>query len=231
MDGIPEPSGGGAAWGMGPALSQYVEFVYAQDGELVELKDINRETVVKEREEEGFLLPFSAVTEIFEQYAKTYFEQSKPGIPDADEVSQLQEADSGKTKAKAGDETQIQAADSGKTKAKAGDETQIQAADSAALEWEPESTRPSTLLPVSPEPRTYILVSEVRLEYLLTYEVDQGNTTDRGRLEPVWSFYGDVVITDQNWDKLENGSPLQEYAKKRNLLVSIKAADGQVVGF
>ena len=126
---------------------------------------------------------------------------------------------------------QIQEADSGKTKAKAGDETQIQAADSAALEWEPESTRPSTLLPVSPEPRTYILVSEVRLEYLLTYEVDQGNTTDRGRLEPVWSFYGDVVITDQNWDKLENGSPLQEYAKKRNLLVSIKAADGQVVGF
>lgn len=249
VDGIPEPSGGGASWGMGPALSQYVEFVYAQDGELVELKDINRETVVKEREEEGFLLPFSAVTEIFEQYAKTYFEQSKPGIPDADEVSQLQEADSGKTKAKAGDETQIQAADSGKTKAKAGDETQIQdadsgktkakagdetqiqAADSAALEWEPESTRPSTLLPVSPEPRTYILVSEVRLEYLLTYEVDQGNTTDRGRLEPVWSFYGDVVITDQNWDKLENGSPLQEYAKKRNLLVSIKAADGQVVGF
>lgn len=194
VDGIPEP-GGGAAWGMGPALSQYVEFVYAQDGELVELKDINRETVVKEREEEGFLLPFSAVTEIFEQYAKTYFEQSKPGIPDADEVSQLQ------------------------------------AADSATSEWETESMRPSTLLPVSPEPRTYILVSEVRLEYLLAYEVDQGNTTDRGRLEPVWSFYGDVVITDQNWDKLDNGSPLQEYAKKRNLLVSIKAADGQVVGF
>lgn len=195
VDGIPEPSGGGAAWGMGPALSQYVEFVYAQDGELVELKDINRETVVKEREEEGFLLPFSAVTEIFEQYAKTYFEQSKPGIPDVDEVSQLQ------------------------------------AADSATSEWETESIRPSTLLPVSPEPRTYILVSEVRLEYLLIYEVDQGNTTDRGRLEPVWSFYGDVVITDQNWDKLDNGSPLQEYAKKRNLLVSIKAADGQVVGF
>lgn len=213
VDGIPEPSGGGAAWGMGPALSQYVEFVYAQDGELVELKDINRETVVKEREEEGFLLPFSAVTEIFEQYAKTYFEQSKPGIPDVDEVSQLQ------------------AADSGRTKAKAGDKSQLQAADSATSEWETESIRPSTLLPVSPEPRTYILVSEVRLEYLLTYEVDQGNTTDRGRLEPVWSFYGDVVITDQNWDKLDNGSPLQEYAKKRNLLVSIKAADGQVVGF
>lgn len=213
VGGIPEPSGGGAAWGMAPALSQYVEFVYAQDGELVELKDINRETVVKEQDEEGFLLPFSAVTEIFEQYAKTYFEQSKPGIPDADEVSQIQEADSGKTKAKA------------------GDKSQLQAADSATSEWETESIRLSTLLPVSPEPRTYILVSEVRLEYLLTYEVDHGNTTDRGRLEPVWSFYGDVVITDQNWDKPENGSPLQEYAKKRNLLVSIKAADGQVVGF
>lgn len=231
VDGIPEPSGGGAAWGMGPALSQYVEFVYAQDGELVELKDINRGTVVKEREEEGFLLPFSAVTQIFEQYAKTYFEQSKPGIPGADEESQLQETDSGKTKVKAGDKSQLQAADSGKTKAKAGNEAQLQAADGAVSEWESESTQPYMLLPISPEPRTYILVSEVRLEYLLTYEVDQGNTTDRGRLEPVWSFYGDVVITDQNWDKLENDSLLREYAKKRNLLVSIKAADGQVVGF
>ncbi len=75
-DGIPVPSNGGALLGEPSDRCQYVDFVYADDGELVELKDIGRERYLEEENVDGFLLPFSAVTQIFEQYCKTFYENA-----------------------------------------------------------------------------------------------------------------------------------------------------------
>lgn len=51
---------------------QYVEFFYTSEGTLLEVKAIGREVEESIGEEERFLLPFAAVTQIFEQYCKTY---------------------------------------------------------------------------------------------------------------------------------------------------------------
>lgn len=50
---------------------QYVNFLYTEDGKLLELKNIGKDQL-GESGENGFLLPFSAVTEIFEQCCKAY---------------------------------------------------------------------------------------------------------------------------------------------------------------
>lgn len=178
---IPEPAGGGAVWGSPSGRSQYVEFVYAQDGTLVELKDIDRGTRVKEREEE-FLLPFSAVAQIFEQYSKINLESSQPpGLT-------AEDGDEGRTKIKALEEQN----------------------------------------PVNS--RTLVEVTEVRLEYRLSYETEMGNTTDRGRLEPVWNFYGDVAVLDRGREDTMAGVLQPEFARRQQrLLASIRATDGQVI--
>lgn len=180
---ITEPAGDGAVWGTASGPGQYVEFVYAQDGELVELKDIDRRTRVLEQEEEGFLLPFSAVAQIFEQYIKTYLDSGRPA---------------GNT-AVAG----------------TGEKTKIK-----------EPTEPVALTPWA-----FAEVTKVRLEYRLTYETEMGETGDRGRLEPVWNFYGSVVVMDRNWEEAMAGAVQRDFAaQERNLLASIRATDGQVMG-
>ena len=47
-------------------------FVYGGDGTLLELKDISRETV-GELETGAFYLPFESISQIFEQYCRTYY--------------------------------------------------------------------------------------------------------------------------------------------------------------
>ena len=53
---------------------QYVTFVYGGDGTLLELKDISRETV-GELETGAFYLPFESISQIFEQYCRTYYSE------------------------------------------------------------------------------------------------------------------------------------------------------------
>ncbi|WP_147348041.1 DUF6034 family protein [Clostridium sp. AM58-1XD] len=56
---------------------QYMEILYTSDGTLLEFKNINKEVVKKNEtgtdKKENFLLPFSAVSQIFEQYMKSYY--------------------------------------------------------------------------------------------------------------------------------------------------------------
>ena len=51
--------------------TQYVEFLYREDKTLLAVKDIGRESVTDTREYAGFLLPFLAVSQIFEQCMKS----------------------------------------------------------------------------------------------------------------------------------------------------------------
>ncbi len=50
---------------------QYVEILYQEDGTLLAVKDIGNERFIETTENVDFLLPFSAVIQIFEQYMKT----------------------------------------------------------------------------------------------------------------------------------------------------------------
>ncbi len=78
-DGILEPANRVAVWGEVPPNAQYVDIVYADDGQLIELKDINHVQYGETVGTDDFLLPFSAITEIFEQYAKSYYSTHTPG--------------------------------------------------------------------------------------------------------------------------------------------------------
>ncbi len=60
--------------------SQYVNIFYRADGTLLEFKNINRERVSEEQGTIEFLLPFSAVSQIFEQYMKYYQSVYDPGF-------------------------------------------------------------------------------------------------------------------------------------------------------
>ena len=52
--------------------SQYVEILYAWDGQLLEFKDIGFNTVGDSLDSEPFLLPFSSIGEIFEQQCRAW---------------------------------------------------------------------------------------------------------------------------------------------------------------
>lgn len=67
-----------AVWGEIPPRVQYVDIVYADGGELIEFKNIAHVECGGVVKESGFLLPFSAVAEIFEQYAKSFYETHNP---------------------------------------------------------------------------------------------------------------------------------------------------------
>jgi hypothetical protein len=65
--------------------SQYVEFLYRADGTLLAVKNIGRERIEDSSEYAGFLLPFSSVSQIFEQCMRTLkihgdFEGKQPHI-------------------------------------------------------------------------------------------------------------------------------------------------------
>ncbi len=78
IDGVPEPSNFASALGQISSSCQYVDVVYADDGELLEFKNINREKYGDIVEESGFLLPFESITQIFQQYCRNFYETSQP---------------------------------------------------------------------------------------------------------------------------------------------------------
>ena len=72
VDGVMLPHGGSGY--INSDRGQYVTFVYGGDGTLLELKDISRETV-GELETGAFYLPFESISQIFEQYCRTYYSE------------------------------------------------------------------------------------------------------------------------------------------------------------
>lgn len=72
VDGVMLPHGGSGY--INSDRGQYVTFVYGGDGTLLELKDISRETV-GELETGVFYLPFESISQIFEQYCRTYYSE------------------------------------------------------------------------------------------------------------------------------------------------------------
>lgn len=56
--------------------TQYVDLLYTCEGELLELKNIGLDTYGAEKEEE-FFLPFESVTQIFEQYCRTFYTEER----------------------------------------------------------------------------------------------------------------------------------------------------------
>lgn len=65
---------------------QYVEFFYTSEGTLLEVKAIGREVEEGVGDDDRFLLPFAAVTQIFEQYCKTYSAGDTSAAPGGDAV-------------------------------------------------------------------------------------------------------------------------------------------------
>lgn len=63
--------------------AQYVELLYHSDGTLLVVKDIDRQKIDSEGENGRFLLPFASVSEIFEQYCKTYYNDDNHTVPKA----------------------------------------------------------------------------------------------------------------------------------------------------
>ncbi len=78
VDGILEPVNRASALGMAADGAQYVDITYANDGELLEFKNINREKYGEAAEESGFLLPFEAIAQIFQQYCRNAYETNPP---------------------------------------------------------------------------------------------------------------------------------------------------------
>ena len=64
--------------------AQYVEFLYKEDGTLLSVKNIGREELRVTSEYAEFLLPFSSVSQVFEQCMKT-----RPINPEADLKSDI----------------------------------------------------------------------------------------------------------------------------------------------
>lgn len=183
--GITQPVDRSAVWGEIPPRAQYVDIVYADDGELIEFKDIDHVEYGEVVKESGFLLPFSAVAEIFEQYAKSFYETHKPGY------EMLQD----------------------------------------------KSQRP--ILTDDMKACAYVTLTDVRLEYRAVYgetgeaqgETEDGAKYREGTLEPVWNFYGGILVGYQKPDGLDSGiTKARLTAEDDLLLVSISAADGRVYG-
>lgn len=176
--GITETANMAAVWGEDQPRTQYVTIVYADDGELMELKDIDHVNHGGIAQESGFLLPFSAVAEIFEQYVKSYYDTHEPSY---DQLA---------------------------------DENQ------------------SHLINENMKACAYVTVTEVRLEYRAVYEAqDSENLPQKGRLEPVWNFYGDILVGYRNQDGADSGvAKARLRADPNRLLVSISAGDGRVYG-
>ena len=63
---IPVRDSGTVRMGDRARVPQYITFVYKGDGTLLEIKNIGRIKIVQEQTEQEFLLPFQAITEIFE---------------------------------------------------------------------------------------------------------------------------------------------------------------------
>lgn len=70
---IPIRDSGTVRMGDRARVPQYITFVYKGDGTLLAIKNIGRMKVVQEQTEREFLLPFQAITEIFEQHCRTWY--------------------------------------------------------------------------------------------------------------------------------------------------------------
>ena len=77
---VPVPGREPTLMGKPGSAIQYIGFVYADDGTLLELKNIGRQSLeadggrngAEETGEAAFILPFDAAAQIFEQYVRTY---------------------------------------------------------------------------------------------------------------------------------------------------------------
>ncbi|MCI9362172.1 MAG: hypothetical protein HFG65_14755 [Hungatella sp.] len=140
---------------------QYVEFLYREDGRLLTVKNIGREQLGNTGEYAEFLLPFSSVSQIFEQCMKNM------------------EAD----------------VDTG-TESYGGKKAHI-----------------------------YLTVTDVKLAYHLECEEQRGDMPltyeKKGKLVPVWAFYG-TVETGEERSSLDEG--------RKTLLLAIHGENGMIYG-
>lgn len=193
VDGIPILSklSGWASDSLAPA--QYIEFLYMEDGTLLEMKNINREELFFSDEPVDFLLPFNAISQIFEQYMRYYQTVYEP-----DKYYTYTTWSDG----------------------------------ASAAETFLQSYRENTFTP-----HIYLEVTRVEFAYQLQYDDYDSNTLDKGsgkgRLVPVWAFYGTPRI---GFDYI--GSTTGSYAVPApyqvgaadGLLLTINAEDGTVYG-
>lgn len=158
--------------------SQYVEFLYSSDGTLLMIKAVGRQNYKNVVEEDPFLLPFAAAAQIFEQYAKTYYDDENHRLI-KDELNTLRMTDDEKEKA-------------------------------------------------------VVHVNSVQLEYRFEHEGQTGEAdeAERGRLVPVWNFYGSLMAGKIAGDSSEPSKLTAEepFLAADGLLVSINAADGTIYG-
>lgn len=167
---------------VGGSRTQYAEFLYKEDGTLLSLKNIGRESIHVKTENAGFLLPFLSVSQVFEQCIKTPESDSDLGIGPSDDLDFIWEMGS------------------------LGENISI---------LEPSS--PGT-------PHIYLTVTDVKLAYKTEYE--DGN---RGKLVPVWAFYGTVERGYKNQDGSEAEgfrSPLSSETETLFLMVGVE--DGTI---
>ncbi len=140
---------------------QYVEILYQEDGTLLAVKDIGNEKFIETTENVDFLLPFSAVIQIFEQYMKTI-----------------------------------------------------------NIDFDIKTT-----------PHIYLTVTEVKLAYKLESKgwVSGENQNGRGKLVPVWAFYGIVEQGYQNPDGTEAEIPRTSLSTtQKELFFMVNAEDGSI---
>lgn len=154
--------------------SQYVELLYREDKTLLAVKNIGRERIGDNTSEyAGFLLPFSSVSQIFEQCMKTL-----------------------------------------------------------KVDWDKEgqgSDRGPVLIEgyEDKKPRVYVTVTDVDLAYCLKY--DEQN--EKGKLVPVWAFYGTAEKGYQNPDGSKAGIPGKTInGGTKMLLLAVGGEDGTVYG-
>lgn len=167
---------------VGGSRTQYAEFLYKEDGTLLSLKNIGRESIHVKTENAGFLLPFLSVSQVFEQCIKTPESDSDLGIGPSDDLDFIWEMGS------------------------LGENISI---------LEPSS--PGT-------PHIYLTVTDVKLAYKTEYE--DGN---KGKLVPVWAFYGTVERGYKNQDGSEAEgfrSPLSSETETLFLMVGVE--DGTI---
>ena len=172
--------------------SQYVEFLYREDGTLLTVKNIGREKITDSSEYADSLISFSSASGIFEQCMRTlkvdWDSEAKPAAearlePDLGPVLTEGPGDSG----------------SGK------------------------------------KPHVYVTVTDVDLAYYLKYDGGNGDVPQtegqKGKLAPVWVFYGTAERGYQNPDGTKAGilgEPLSGGTKM--LLIAVGGEDGTVYG-
>lgn len=135
--------------------------MYQEDGTLLAVKDIGNEKFIETTENVDFLLPFSAVIQIFEQYMKTI-----------------------------------------------------------NIDFDIKTT-----------PHIYLTVTEVKLAYKLESKgwVSGENQNGRGKLVPVWAFYGIVEQGYQNPDGTEAEIPRTSLSTaQKELFFMVNAEDGSI---